>query len=229
MLAEPTRMGVLVKSEAWRMASDSRERMVRSAAVLLREHGYAGTGFRDVIAHSEAPWGSIYHHFPGGKAQLAEEAVRYAGDFVAQLIEHSPPDDPVASCAASSPSGERAWRRATSAPAVRSSRSRPRPRPTSPRSARPPPMPSPRGRERSPPPSAAPASRPPAPAASRRSPSPRSRARSSSAAPAAPPARSTTSAESWSWRSRTRYLRRNRPAAEAVGDCVASTATRGTP
>lgn len=78
------------------MASDSRERMVRSAAVLLREHGYAGTGFRDVIAHSEAPWGSIYHHFPGGKAQLAEEAVRYAGDFVAQLIEHSPPDDPVA-------------------------------------------------------------------------------------------------------------------------------------
>lgn len=78
------------------MASDSRERMVRSAAVLLREHGYAGTGFRDVIAHSDAPWGSIYHHFPGGKAQLAEEAVRYAGDFVAQLIEHSPPDDPIA-------------------------------------------------------------------------------------------------------------------------------------
>lgn len=78
------------------MASDSRERMVRSAALLLREHGYAGTGFRDVIAHSEAPWGSIYHHFPGGKAQLAEEAVRYAGDLVAQLIEHSPPDDPVA-------------------------------------------------------------------------------------------------------------------------------------
>jgi AcrR family transcriptional regulator len=78
------------------MASNSRERMVRSAAVLLREHGYAGTGFRDVIAHSDAPWGSIYHHFPGGKAQLAEEAVRYAGDFVAQLIEHSPPDDPVA-------------------------------------------------------------------------------------------------------------------------------------
>lgn len=78
------------------MASDSRERMVRSAAVLLRERGYAGTGFRDVIAHSDAPWGSIYHHFPGGKAQLAEEAVGYAGDLVAQLIEQSPSDDPVA-------------------------------------------------------------------------------------------------------------------------------------
>lgn len=78
------------------MASDSRDRMVRSAALLLRERGYAGTGFRDVIAHSEAPWGSIYHHFPGGKAQLAEEAVGYAGDVVTRLIEQSPPDDPAA-------------------------------------------------------------------------------------------------------------------------------------
>lgn len=65
------------------MATDSRERMVRSAAYLFRERGYSGTGFRDVIAHSGAPRGSIYHHFPGGKVQLAEEAVRYAGDFLA--------------------------------------------------------------------------------------------------------------------------------------------------
>lgn len=64
------------------MGTDSRERMVRSAAFLFRERGYSGTGFRDVIAHSGAPRGSIYHHFPGGKAQLAEEAVRYAGDFL---------------------------------------------------------------------------------------------------------------------------------------------------
>ncbi|MFC5182336.1 TetR/AcrR family transcriptional regulator [Actinomadura harenae] len=64
------------------MGTDSRERMVRSAAYLFRERGYSGTGFRDVIAHSGAPRGSIYHHFPGGKVQLAEDAVRYAGDFL---------------------------------------------------------------------------------------------------------------------------------------------------
>ncbi|MEV4002909.1 TetR/AcrR family transcriptional regulator [Actinomadura sp. NPDC049753] len=64
------------------MGTDSRERMVRSAAYLFRERGYSGTGFRDVITHSGAPRGSIYHHFPGGKAQLAEEAVRYAGEFL---------------------------------------------------------------------------------------------------------------------------------------------------
>ncbi|WP_019630740.1 TetR/AcrR family transcriptional regulator [Actinomadura atramentaria] len=69
------------------MGTDSRERMVRSAAYLFRERGYSGTGFRDVIAHSGAPRGSIYHHFPGGKVQLAEDAVRYAGEFLNAGIE----------------------------------------------------------------------------------------------------------------------------------------------
>ena len=62
------------------MASESKRQMVESAAVLFRERGYSGTGFRDVIEHSGAPRGSIYHHFPGGKAELAAETVRYAGD-----------------------------------------------------------------------------------------------------------------------------------------------------
>jgi AcrR family transcriptional regulator len=71
--------------------------MVRSAAYLLRERGYSGTAFSDVIAHSGAPRGSIYHHFPGGKEQLAEEAVRYAGDFVAAGVRAATrDDDPVA-------------------------------------------------------------------------------------------------------------------------------------
>ena len=80
-----------------KVMSESRDRMVRSAAYLFRERGYSGTGFRDVIAHSGAPRGSIYHHFPGGKAQLAEEAVRYAGDFVAAGTESATKDgDPAA-------------------------------------------------------------------------------------------------------------------------------------
>src|SRR3954462_5636802 len=67
--------------------SDSRNRMIESAALLFREHGYSGTGFRDVIEHSGAPRGSIYHHFPGGKAELATETVRYAGAAIAAEIE----------------------------------------------------------------------------------------------------------------------------------------------
>src|SRR5437763_6774264 len=60
--------------------------MIWSAALLMRKHGVEGTSFSEVIERSRAPRGSIYHHFPGGKAQLVEEATRYAGDVVAALF-----------------------------------------------------------------------------------------------------------------------------------------------
>jgi AcrR family transcriptional regulator len=62
---------------------EPREQMIRSAAALIRERGVEGTSFSEVLAHSGAPRGSIYHHFPGGKAQLVEEATRYAGEVIA--------------------------------------------------------------------------------------------------------------------------------------------------
>jgi AcrR family transcriptional regulator len=78
-------------------SSESRRRMIRSAAVLFRRKGVDGTAFSDVIAHSGAPRGSIYHHFPGGKAELAEEATRYAGEYVAAALAAAlAEDDPVA-------------------------------------------------------------------------------------------------------------------------------------
>jgi TetR/AcrR family transcriptional regulator, lmrAB and yxaGH operons repressor len=59
--------------------SDSRTSMISSAAALIGARGLSGTSFSDVLADSGAPRGSIYHHFPGGKAQLVTEAVqRYA-------------------------------------------------------------------------------------------------------------------------------------------------------
>ncbi|EHR62010.1 TetR/AcrR family transcriptional regulator [Saccharomonospora cyanea] len=60
--------------------------MTASAVALLRERGVAGTSFADVLAHSGAPRGSVYHHFPGGKAQLVEEATRTAsGELTAGI------------------------------------------------------------------------------------------------------------------------------------------------
>jgi TetR/AcrR family transcriptional repressor of lmrAB and yxaGH operons len=64
------------------MASDSRERMVRSAASLISSRGVSATSFSDVLGDSGAPRGSIYHHFPEGKQQLATEAVRWTSDRV---------------------------------------------------------------------------------------------------------------------------------------------------
>lgn len=69
------------------MRTDARERMIASAIWLFRQHGYEGTGFRDVIEHSGAPRGSIYHHFPGGKSELGVEAVRWAGEFFNELLQ----------------------------------------------------------------------------------------------------------------------------------------------
>lgn len=64
------------------MASDSRERMVRSAASLIGSRGVSATSFADVVSDSGAPRGSIYHHFPNGKEQLAQEAVQWTSDRV---------------------------------------------------------------------------------------------------------------------------------------------------
>lgn len=64
----------------WGVANDTRQRMVRAAIELLRERGYAATSFHDVLERSAAPRGSIYHHFPDGKAQLVAEAVRQYSD-----------------------------------------------------------------------------------------------------------------------------------------------------
>jgi AcrR family transcriptional regulator len=63
-----------------------RERMVVSAALLIRERGAHATAISDVLEHSGAPRGSAYHYFPGGRTQLLCEAVDYAGDHVGAII-----------------------------------------------------------------------------------------------------------------------------------------------
>ncbi|WP_405064388.1 TetR/AcrR family transcriptional regulator [Kribbella sp. NBC_01505] len=67
-----------------------RERMVYSAAQLVRARGPAGIGVREIIEHAGAPRGSFQHYFPGGKDQLVGEAVLWAGDFAAQWVAHYP-------------------------------------------------------------------------------------------------------------------------------------------
>jgi AcrR family transcriptional regulator len=60
--------------------------MVVSTALLLREKGARATSIDDVLAHSGAPRGSVYHHFPRGRQQLLEEATEYAGEYIAGRI-----------------------------------------------------------------------------------------------------------------------------------------------
>jgi AcrR family transcriptional regulator len=68
------------------VVGNPRERMVISAALLIRERGARATAISDVLKHSRAPRGSAYHYFPGGRMQLLEEATDYAGAFIADKI-----------------------------------------------------------------------------------------------------------------------------------------------
>lgn len=79
-------MLVLVKVGKVRMSLDTRSRMIDAAVHALRHHGVAGMSFTDVLADSGGARGAIYHHFPGGKAELVTEAaVRNGAEVRARL------------------------------------------------------------------------------------------------------------------------------------------------
>lgn len=68
------------------MSTDAKARMVEGAARLLAERGLQETSFSEVIALTGAPRGSIYHHFPEGKAALVAQAVELAGARALALL-----------------------------------------------------------------------------------------------------------------------------------------------
>jgi len=61
-----------------RAGSATRARVVQSAKERMRRHGVGATSMLDAIADAGASRGSLYHYFPGGKAQLIDEATAAA-------------------------------------------------------------------------------------------------------------------------------------------------------
>jgi TetR/AcrR family transcriptional repressor of lmrAB and yxaGH operons len=74
--------------------SDTRQRVVEAASALFQANGYRGTSWRALVKASGTPWGSIQHHFPGGKEELGVAAVAHGaellGGFVAGIFDNSP-------------------------------------------------------------------------------------------------------------------------------------------
>ena len=68
------------------MARSTRESILTAAAELMRHKGYGAVGMKDIAEASGAPIGSLYHHFRGGKVQIAREALINAGAAYARLI-----------------------------------------------------------------------------------------------------------------------------------------------
>jgi AcrR family transcriptional regulator len=64
----------------------TRERIVETSAELFRRQGYAATGIKQIATEAQAPFGSLYHFFPGGKEQLAAESIRASGAIYELLV-----------------------------------------------------------------------------------------------------------------------------------------------
>ena len=76
------------------MAADTRTRMIEATVEALRRQGVAGMSFTEVLNGSGAARGAIYHHFPGGKAQLVAEAAERNGRDVRDHLAALPSGTP---------------------------------------------------------------------------------------------------------------------------------------
>jgi TetR/AcrR family transcriptional regulator, lmrAB and yxaGH operons repressor len=75
----------------------SRAALVDTAAVLFRRQGYAATGVNQILDTADVKAGSLYHHFPNGKQELAAAVVDHVGaDIERRLREFLDSELPVA-------------------------------------------------------------------------------------------------------------------------------------
>ena len=65
-----------------------------AAADLFRRKGYHGVGMTEILELAAAPKGSLYHHFPKGKSDLALAAADYASDGLIGIINDAFRDAP---------------------------------------------------------------------------------------------------------------------------------------
>jgi AcrR family transcriptional regulator len=64
----------------------TKERLLTVSAELFQRQGLAGTGIKQILAEAGAPFSSLYHHFPGGKEELATAAVLRSGRMYGLLV-----------------------------------------------------------------------------------------------------------------------------------------------
>ncbi|PCJ08418.1 MAG: TetR family transcriptional regulator [Rhodobacteraceae bacterium] len=67
----------------------TKDRLIRAAARLFSNCGYHGVGLAEILAEAQAPKGSLYHHFPNGKSDLALASATWASDEILLLIAAS--------------------------------------------------------------------------------------------------------------------------------------------
>jgi len=66
---------------------NTRQRLLDAAVELLDQRGYHGTGLNEIFELSDTSRGSFYHHFPGGKQDLATAAIKQVGAQLGEALE----------------------------------------------------------------------------------------------------------------------------------------------
>lgn len=69
------------------MRGQVRQKMVEGATWVLARRGLHATAFSEVLAVTGASRGSIYHHFPGGKAELIEAVLDDFGGLTDEALQ----------------------------------------------------------------------------------------------------------------------------------------------
>lgn len=67
--------------------TSARARLLKTATGLLARSGYRDLGVTELLERSGVTAGSLYHHFPGGKEELAATAIRDAGVATRALLD----------------------------------------------------------------------------------------------------------------------------------------------
>src|SRR5216684_392503 len=97
--------------------ANTKERILEVTAELFRRYGYTGTGLKQIVTNANAPFGSLYHFFPGGKEQLGEEVILRSGRMYAEVLRATDYVDacPIATVALEVASSNDRLRQATAA------------------------------------------------------------------------------------------------------------------
>lgn len=69
--------------------TDTRRKMLDAGIALLRERGVGAVTVEAVLSRSGAPRGSVYHHFPNGRAEIVAESLKLSQDAISSIIDQA--------------------------------------------------------------------------------------------------------------------------------------------
>lgn len=70
-------------------AKTGRDKLLYAALHLFQAHGYHAVGLSEILKAAELPKGSLYHHFPGGKPDLASAVIEHMSEIMARSFERA--------------------------------------------------------------------------------------------------------------------------------------------